>query len=425
MANYTEDELKGMSIHTLRVVLRSDFGGVPGIHNKNGLIAEILRIQSGEVKPVRSPKGRKPLDEIPLLFNPEIAFAEDLEREDGGTVKGVFELSSEGYGFLKDLNLQSSSKDIFVTKTIVSRFGLRMGDTVEGEYQVIKETGAPFLKTVSFVGGRDSQDSKQRRSFADLKQIYPDEKIKTAHDSGAKALRAVDLFCPIGKGQRCLVVDEGGRCGRELLKQIAIGVELNQPLLDVFVLLVNSTPEYTNEIAEQVGTVTSVGTEESVEDTVRKIKLFFERAKRRVEAGSDVVLLVDSLSVIAQIYDSYLQLSDQKSKQAEFDSGESFIKSQFTCVGNFGKGSSLTLIAGCDAQYDGKVISALSPIATGTVKISQGVGRRRREIDVDINGSFTVKDELLLSREEIELSDKLREDIASGNITLDELYEEI
>ena len=297
MTKYTEDELKTMSIHSLRVVFRMNFGGAPRTMRKGEIIQKILDVQSGGEVPTRSTKGRKPLEsqyakkdekELNLKDWTECVFEEEGgEKRD---VRGFLELHVDGYGYLRDVNYNFESLKVFVAHTLINRYSLKSGDMIDGCSEDLSESNMKILRSVSFVNGKDPSFN-EIENFNTFTARYPKERITLAKENQSGVEKVVDLFCPIGKGQRCLILDNGTNQKTALVKKIAESIRESQDV-DLTVFLAGASPEEITDVKEGVsGEVVGTLFCNDGESLIRTFNLVVERAKREVERGKNKVLI--------------------------------------------------------------------------------------------------------------------------------------
>lgn len=414
---YTEERLMKMSVHTLRVILRSEFNGLPGVCNKNELISQILSIQSGKEAPARSTKGRKPLGEFITPINGEVSLADSGVDKSEGVVKGIVELNEAGYGLLWSEIKDGVYADYFLAKPLVKKYGLNTGDLVEGVAQYSGEIGAIKIQSINFVNGKTPElDSEVQRAL--LKPQYPTKKHQLNHIS--PIITAIDGFCPIGKGQRCLVEDPTGKYGTQFVKGLSSALSG----VKTFVVYVGAKPEDVAEIEQTSDKkVLVLPATSSLEEVIRGINLTFERARVLVENGEDVVVVIDSLSSVASCYEDYLSLSqNDKGFINTLLTKTKYVNGLFSLGGNFGDGKSLTVISVFNPSRDVALFGELLDLATSVIRLKSCDVFERRGYVIDLVNSYTDKDELLLSEEEISFADGVRRELNKNEDKLSDIY---
>ena len=441
---YTYETLQGKSIYDLRRILRS-LGGVPGGDGKEKIIGTIISIQDNKIVPKRSSRGRKPLESkspdyetvcnggesvgglsetaVPAPLDPNMVLSDVTKASDGaiGEAEGVFELCPDGYGFLRAENYECTSKDVFVARPLVKQYGLRKGDYVVGTCAKMRDTGAAALKFVYSINGENIMDVGKtvRPQFDDLTARYPDEKfVLERKDAEADlAIRSMDIFCPIGKGQRGLIVAPPKAGKTTLLKKIANSLGKNYPETHLITLLIDERPEEVTDIKESVtGEVVYSTFDETSEHHIRVAELVMQRAKRLVESGKDVVILLDSLTKLARAYNSSLP-SSGKTLSGGIDPTALQPPKKFVgAARNIENGGSLTIIATVLVETGSRMDDVIYEEFKGTgnmeLNLSRQLSERRIFPAIDFYKSGTRKDELLLTKPELECAYLLRRFLA-------------
>ncbi|MEE9262255.1 MAG: transcription termination factor Rho, partial [Dehalococcoidia bacterium] len=224
---------------------------------------------------------------------------------------GILEVMSDGYGFLRQNGLKPGPGDIYVSQSQIRRFGLRSGDTVSGQVRSPKGGERYFgLVRVDNVNGLEPEQARGRPSFEELTPIFPDQQIILETTPDNLTTRMIDLFAPIGRGQRGLIVSPPKAGKTTILKQIAGGVAINSPDIHIMVVLIGERPEEVTDMRRSIkGEVFASTFDESVEDQVRLSDLALERAKRLVESNKDVLILMDSITRATRAYNLALPSS--------------------------------------------------------------------------------------------------------------------
>ena len=459
---YTREQLIRTSIHDLRVIVRTEFGGTPGGNNKEQLIEMVINFQKTGQVPKRNPRGRKCLDRVEnfrseeqrtvntadfvnvKVSDAEFQQAETEESEEEsesakqeeisetkaesaessdsvkesnavGRVEGVLELHMDGYGFLRAHNYESTSRDTFVARPVVKRYNLRRGDYIKGSAERLRENESPALKCVFSVNGLEPEKLGYRKNFDDLIPYYPTERItlETKNSCDDLAIRCMDLFCPIGKGQRGLIVSPPKAGKTTLLKKIAASVEENYPDINLIVLLIDERPEEVTDLKRSVkGEVVYSTFDESPEHHIRAAELVLWRAKRLVEMGKDVVILLDSLTRLARAYNSSVPSSGKTLSGGIDPVALQSPKKFFGAARNIEGGGSLTIVATALIDTGSKMDDIIYEEFKGTgnmeIHLSRELSERRIFPAIDLYRSGTRKDELLLSDSEIDCVFKVR-----------------
>ena len=395
------------NIHALRAMLANK-GGTPGKKNKKEIIDELLSIEKGEISPTRSKIGRpKKLSSgdggdfvVRLSDSEEVRFVE---------IEGVLELNAEGYGFIRAENYSISDKDAFIAKPTIKENRLREGDYVKGKAVFKRENKRPETVEIHSVNGEVL--SSERPRFDELTPKYPDERI-TLGSSGDHALRLIDMFCPIGKGQRALIVAPPKTGKTTLLKKIALSIEKNHTELTLIVLLVDERPEEVSDFKQGIrGEVVYSTFDEEPSTHVKITQLLLSRARSLVESGKDVVILVDSLTKIARAYNS-TQPSSGKTLSGGIDPQALVAPKRFFGAARNTDNGSLTIIATALVETGSRMDEVIFEEFKGTgnmeIVLSRDLANRRIFPAIDIYKSGTRKEELLLSEEELDCVYKLR-----------------
>ncbi len=330
---------------------------------------------------------------------------EDLDRLDEGDEQfvgqGVLEITGEGFGFLRHNNFSANGEDIYVSQTQIKRFGLKTGDNVMGQIRPPKESEKFFgLLRVEQVNGVDPEVARNRPQFDELVPIYPNERLLLETDQDNIAARFVDLIAPIGKGQRGLVVAPPKAGKTILLKMIANSIALNHPDIALMVLLIDERPEEVTDIKRSVkGEVIASTFDEPPENHMRVADMMLEKAKRLVELGRDVVLLLDSITRFARASNLTVTPSG-RTLQGGLDPAAIYRpKRFFGAARNIENGGSLTIIATALVETGSRMDDIIFEEFKGTgnmeLKLDRGLAEQRIYPAIDIKSSGTRHDELL------------------------------
>lgn len=410
---YTLDELQGYSIHTIRDLYRTNFNGAPGQKSKQTLIDEILLVQNGEGIVERSNRGRKPLAVKDSYTEQGEKISQPITN--GTKCCGVLEIVPDGYGFLRTDNYEISSRqDVFVTKTIIKQFGLRNGDYIVGKCQVVRENESPALQQIITVNDKKTNGYRKRPYFDDLVPCYPDEKLKLeTSNSQDLSIRSIDLLSPIGKGQRGLIVAPPKTGKTTILKKIATSLEENYPNVKLLVLLLDERPEEVTDIRESInGEIVYSTFDEEPSHHIRIAELVIQRAKRLVEEGEDVVILLDSITKLARAYNVTCPSSGKTLTGGVDPLALTSPKKFFGSARNIRGGGSLTILATALIETGSRMDEVIYEEFKGTgnmeIILSRNLSERRVFPAIDLYRSGTRKEELLLSEKELEVCYKLR-----------------
>jgi transcription termination factor Rho len=328
------------------------------------------------------------------------------EREGQVFRAGVLEILDEGgYGFLRGENFLASMSDVYVSQSQVRRFGLRTGDFVTGTVRAPKDTEKYFsLLRVEAVNGLDPEVAKRRPRFEDLTAVFPDELINLETSSDNLSQRAIDLVAPIGRGQRGLIVSPPKAGKTFILKNIANGVSHNHPDIHLMVLLIGERPEEVTDMRRSVdGEVVASTFDEPVEDHAHVAEMALERAKRLVEGGKDVVILLDSITRMTRAYNLSMPPSGRTLSGGIDPIALYPPKRFFGAARNTDESGSLTIIATCLIDTGSRMDEVIYEEFKGTGNMELHLDRRMSERRIfpaiDIARSSTRREELLLDAE--------------------------
>ena len=321
--------------------------------------------------------------------------------------EGLLEILTEGYGFLRVGKYMSGNKDIYVPPTLIRKFGLKTGDKIKGRSKMQRENDKyPALCFINTINDDPIEVAFKRKPFESLVPIYPDEKIKLETESNELSTRLIDLIAPIGKGQRGMIVSPPKAGKTVLLKKIANAITANYPEIHLIVLLIDERPEEVTDMRESVqGDVISSTFDEMPEKHIKVSEMVFERAKRLVEQGKDVVILMDSLTRLARAYNITIAPTG-RSLSGGLDPGALYNpKRFFGAARNIRGGGSLTIVATALIDTGSKMDDVIFEEFKGTGNMELHLDRKLSEKRVfpaiDINKSGTRKEELLLTEKEL------------------------
>lgn len=466
---YSKEYLEmSMGVEDLRKIVR-ELGDTPGLKSKSALIDNILKIQSGEIKPIHSGKGRKPrqfdrsrqnaqADGEAVLSGetshdtvykkdytgdcenfPSLKCDDDTEAArktidlqpapPTENVKGILEFHVDGYAFMRGENYEADpSSDVYVSKNTIRSNRLRRGDYVEGVAERTRDNSSPCLKTITNLNGKKFNPYLLRPFFDDLIPCYPDERItlERKDDESDLSIRAIDLLCPIGKGQRGLIVAPPKAGKTTLLKKIAKSIEINHPDVKMIVLLIDERPEEVTDLKRSVkGEVIYSTFDETPDHHIRAAELVLNRSKRLVESGEDVVILLDSITKLTRAYNAVVPSSGKTLSGGIDPIALQAPKKFFGAARNIEKGGSLTILSTALIETGSKMDDVIYEEFKGTgnmeIILSRTLSERRIFPAIDLYRSGTRKDELLLSEQEFECAYAVRryldrDDNASQNL---------
>jgi len=345
---------------------------------------------------------QKPVHQAPKPREPEKSY--DFEGIISAT--GVLEIMQEGYGFLRssDYNYLTSPDDVYVSQSQIKLFGLKTGDTVNGIIRPPKEGEKyfPLVKVVE-INGRSPEYIRDRVPFEHLTPLFPDEKFNITGKASSLSARVVDLFAPIGKGQRGLIVAQPKTGKTVLLKDIANAIAANHPEVYMIVLLIDERPEEVTDMARSVNAEVIASTfDEPAERHVRVANMVLEKAKRLVECGHDVVILLDSITRLARAYNTVAPASGKVLSGGVDANALHKPKRFFGAARNIEEGGSLTILATALTDTGSKMDDVIFEEFKGTgnmeLQLDRKLSNRRIFPSVDIIASSTRREDLLLDK---------------------------
>ncbi len=317
-------------------------------------------------------------------------------------ISGILDVLPEGYGFVRTGGYLPGDRDVYVSMSVVRRNELRRGDLIRGQVRPPKDNEKyPALQRLDAVNGREPENAKGRPRFADLTPVYPDERLRMEHGKEFMTARTIDLVAPIGKGQRGLIVSPPKAGKTTVLKDIAAAISANNPEVYLMCLLVDERPEEVTDMERSIkGEVVSSTFDMPSEQHIAVAELVMERAKRLVESGFDVVILLDSITRLARAYNlatpaSGRILSGGVDSQALYPP-----KKFFGAARNIEHGGSLTIMATALVDTGSKMDEVIFEEFKGTgnweLRLDRGLADRRIFPAIDVITSGTRKEELLL-----------------------------
>ncbi len=365
--------------------------------------------QSNEKNGNKDPKGK--------YKQPDFEFDAIIECE------GVLELMSDGYGFLRssDYNYLASPDDIYLSQSQIKLFGLKTGDTVLGHVRPPKEGEKyfPLIRIVK-INGLDPQVVRDRVSFEHLTPLFAQEKFKLAEKSSTLSTRIMDMFSPIGKGQRGMIVSQPKTGKTMLLKDIANAIAANHPEVYQIILLIDERPEEVTDMQRSVhGEVVASTFDKEANEHVKVANIVLEKAKRLVECGHDVVILLDSITRLARAYNT-VQPSSGKVLSGGVDANALHKpKRFFGAARNIENGGSLSIIATALTDTGSKMDEVIFEEFKGTgnmeLQLDRKISNRRIFPAIDLNSSSTRRDDLLLDENALQKMWIMRKYLADMN----------
>lgn len=400
--------LKGKYLDELKTIAKSY--GIANVskYKKDELISEILKADNG----FESEESEK------IVINePD----ENDSKSNTTTVCGLIDITADGYGFLRSNGYDSGEEDTYVSPTQIRRFRLRKGDKILGLTRERKETEkfSPLIY-INEINDIKVSELKARKDFDDLIPIYPNEKFTLETEKEDVSTRIIDFLVPIGKGQRALIVAPPKAGKTSLLRSILKGIEINNPKSKIFVLLIGERPEEVTEMKRFTKAEVIASTfDELPQNHIRLAEFVLERAKRLVELGEDVVILVDSITRLSRAYNVNTPSSGKTLTGGLDPFALHKPKRFFGSARNVENGGSLTIIATTLVDTGSKMDDMIYEEFKGTGNMEIHLSRKLSELRIfpaiDIYKSGTRKDDLLLSEEEIQSANLIRRKLSNTN----------
>ena len=330
-------------------------------------------------------------------------------------VEGVLDINNaEGYGFLRPINYSTSQEDIYISSSQIRKFALRNGDLVAGPARPPR-TGEKFngLMQVGAVNGKDPEEAKERDHFPGLTPLYPEKQMHLETTTGRIASRMLDLICPIGFGQRGLIVAPPKAGKTSLLKEIANGITTNYPNAELIILLIDERPEEVTDIERTVDAEVVFSTfDQTPEHHIKVSELVLERALRLVEDGRDVIVLLDSITRLARAYNLTIPPSGRTLSGGIDPAAFYRPKRFFGSARNIEDGGSLTILATAlietGSRMDDVIYEEFKGTGNAEVHLSRELAERRVFPAIDVKRSGTRKEEILLEPHVLEAVWKVR-----------------
>ncbi len=431
--NINEANLKKKLLPELREIARQlNISGVPRF-KKEDLIKRILEVLS--MRGVKETAGSEVIDreetkeeieEVKEEIEEEVEAEEakgaikarkkppGMREEHEEKRKGILDILADGYGFLRTNGYLPGPNDIYVSQSQIRRFHLRQGDEVYGQVRSPKDNEKyNALLRIEKVNDSDPESIRKRKPFPTLTPIYPIERLRLETKQGCISTRVIDLIAPIGKGQRGLIVSPPKAGKTTILKDLANSITANNPEVYIMVLLVDERPEEVTDIERSVkGEVISSTFDQPSDNHIKVAELVLQRAKRLVEHGRDVLILLDSVTRLARAYNLSIPASGRV-LSGGVDSTALFPpKRFFGAARNIEDGGSLTILATALVETGSRMDDVIFEEFKGTgnmeLKLDRKLADKRIFPAVDITTSGTRKEELLMDKEEAESVWKLR-----------------
>ena len=364
----------------------------------------------------RRRKGGRP-DEGPQGEDRDFLEDDDAPvSNDPVPVDGYLDMRDEGYGFVRVNNYLSSKKDAYVPVRMSRQFGLRKGDHLVGMMRPAgRNEKNPAMLEIQTVNGRPPEEAKKRRKFEDMTALFPDEKLRLENEDDPTDMtsRIIDLICPIGKGQRGLIVSPPKAGKTTVMKTIATSIERNNPEVRLIVLLIDERPEEVTDMQRHVrGEVIASTFDRPSDQHTQVAEMALEKAKRMVEYGEDVVIILDGITRLSRAYNLAAPASG-RILSGGIDAGALYPpKRFFGAARNIEEGGSLTILATALVETNSRMDEAVFEEFKGTgnmeLRLDRKLSERRVYPAIDVDASSTRHEELLFDRKQLQMVWKLR-----------------
>ncbi len=354
------------------------------------------------------------------------------ELDSGVSAHGILEVMPDGYGFIRCENYLPGDHDVYVSPSQIRKFGLKTGDIIHGNTRVkTQQEKFSALLYIKSINGNHPSEILKRPNFEDLTPIFPNERIRLETDRTAVAMRIMDIVSPIGKGQRGMIVSQPKAGKTTLLKQVAKAVTRNHPEMHLIILLIDERPEEVTDIKEAIEgknvEVIYSTFDELPEHHKRVSEMVIERARRLVEHGKDVMILLDSITRLARAYNLIVPPSGRTLSGGIDPAALHMPKRFFGAARNMREGGSITILATALVDTGSRMDDVIYEEFKGTgnmeLILDRKLSERRIFPAVDITGSGTRREDLLLNREEQEAVEVMRR--AINGMKTDEAVESI
>ncbi|KFN91662.1 transcription termination factor [Tetragenococcus muriaticus 3MR10-3] len=362
----------------------------------------------------------------------ELSFAvirAQAEKQGFFYMEGILDIiSQDGYGFLRPINYGPSAEDIYISNSQIRRFGLRNGDKVAGKARPPKESERYYgLMHVESVNGKNPEEAKKRPHFPALTALYPEEPFTLETTPGRVSTRIMDLFSPVGFGQRGLIVAPPKAGKTSILKEVANGITENNPDVELIVLLIDERPEEVTDLERSVdGDVVYSTFDLQPNNHTRVSELVLERAMRLVEDKRDVVILMDSITRLARAYNLVVPPSGRTLSGGIDPAALYKPKKFFGAARNIEEGGSLTILSTALVDTGSRMDDVIYEEFKGTgnmeMHLSRQLAERRIFPAIDLKRSSTRKEELLMSPEQLEETWRLRNNMLGDSLEYTEQF---
>lgn len=413
MDNNMREKYESLSLAVLRDIAKSR--GIKGTSTmrKEGVIGAMLaedekNAAAETVKTQASESGKT---------------VSDMEQLDSGyTAHGIIEVMADGFGFIRSANYLPGENDVYVSPSQIRRFNLKTGDIVTGNTKIKTEKEKfSALLYVKSINGQHPEANTRRPNFEDLTPVFPNERIRLERPGGSLAMRIVDEIAPIGKGQRGMIVSPPKAGKTTLLKDVAKSITKNNPEMHLIILLIDERPEEVTDVKEAIEgknvEVVYSTFDELAERHKRVSEMVIERAKRLVESGKDVAILLDSITRLARAYNLTVPPSGRTLSGGLDPAALHMPKRFFGAARNMREGGSLTILATAlvdtGSKMDDVVYEEFKSTGNMELVLDRKVAEKRVFPAIDIPKSGTRREDLLLNSEEQKAMDNIRKALNS------------
>ncbi len=424
------------NIHILREIGRQIGVKSPSSMRKGKLIREILAVQNGDIEPVDNSRGApsKPVDVSQFYYkghdlldtDVDCVYVEDpnvgvIKFADKDLPEGCLQILPQGFGFLRYDGYKISYSDLYVSEELIKTYGLKSGDMIKCTFKKVPLHSNEVDKIVS-INGTEIDKWSSRQDFSKLVACHPDKKISLSFDKNDVVGRVIDMFAPIGKGQRGLIVAPPKTGKTTMLKNIAKSIENNYPDTKLIVLLIDERPEEVTEFEKFIKSeVVSSTFDEEPSTHIRASEYVLSKAKRQVEMGKDVVILMDSITKLTRAYNNSKN-SSGKTLSGGIDPTAFYgPKKFFGSARNIENGGSLTIIATAlietGSRMDEVVFEEFKGTGNMEIVLSRSLAEKKIYPAIDFLKSGTRRDDLLLTDKEMLAQNKVKEIIFEGDLS--------
>ena len=413
----TKEQYESLKLHDLQEIAKKR--GMKGISTlrRAGLIEALLKQDEQDAQEMASQNVKVARRDIrpdtPILHKDEFV----SELDSGQLANGILEVMPDGFGFIRSANYLPGDADIYVSPSQIRRFNMKTGDIVYGNIR-IKTQGEKFnaLLYVQSINGYRPDEAARRFNFEDMTPIFPNERIRLEKPGSSIAMRVMDLMCPVGKGQRGMIVSQPKAGKTTLLKEVAKSVTANNPEIHLIILLIDERPEEVTDIREAIEgpnvEVIYSTFDEKPEHHKRVSEMVIERARRLVEHKQDVMILLDSITRLTRAY-NLTEASSGRTLSGGLDPAALYMpKRFFGAARNMREGGSLTILATALIDTGSKMDDVVYEEFKGTgnmeMILDRKLSERRIFPAIDIQKSGTRREDLLLTPDEFEGINTLR-----------------